>query len=140
MPGSSLTAVGLLCRYYVDGWGPNHPGMTDGVSGLAKHPPLGKGNAVSNMYYYYYATQVLHYVDGDQWKKDWNPKMRDMLIAKQVNDPKKLDIDGSWDKDDGPWIGGSCGRMGTTAMILLTLEVYYRHLPTYKKADGGGDK
>jgi hypothetical protein len=27
------------------------------------------------------------------------------------------------------WIGGGCGRLGTTCMCLLTLEVYYRYAP-----------
>ena len=31
----------------------------------------------------------------------------------------------------------SCGRLGTTCMTLLTLEVYYRHLPLYKRDTGG---
>ncbi|MDB5309628.1 MAG: hypothetical protein JWO38_3830, partial [Gemmataceae bacterium] len=43
---------------------------------------------------------------------------------------------GSWDPD-GATIGGTCGRVGSTALSLLTLEVYYRHLPLYKR-DGGG--
>ena len=44
---------------------------------------------------------------------------------------------GSWDPDSN-WIGRDCGRVGTTAMCLLTLEVYYRHLPLYKRDTGGG--
>ncbi len=146
-PGTALTAVGLLSRYYVGGWGPNHPGMTDGVAGLVKHPPAGKGE-VRDMYYYYYATQVVHFYDGEEWKT-WNegPKgadgvrkggMRDWLVNTQVK--KDGANHGSWDPEQG-WFGSSCGRLGTTAMVLLTLEVYYRHLPLYKRgADGGGAK
>ena len=146
-PGTSLTAVGLLCRYYIDGWGPNHPGMTDGVSGLSKRPPLGKGNAVSNMYYYYYATQVVHFYEGEEWKNwnegvkgaDGNRKggMRDWLVSTQNRkDGANL---GSWEPESG--FGTSCGRLGSTCMILLTLEVYYRHLPLYKRgADGNAVK
>lgn len=146
-PGTALTAVGLLCRYYVSEWGPVHPGMIDGVGGLMKngpkYPANGKPTSVSNMYYYYYATQVVHFFEGDDWKT-WNegPKqadgtrkggMRDWLVQSQI----KTDTNsGSWDPEGGT-IGGSCGRLGTTAMCLLTLEVYYRHLPLYKRgADG----
>src|SRR5437764_216704 len=32
-PGTALTAVGLLSRYYT-GWGPNDPGLAAGVRGL----------------------------------------------------------------------------------------------------------
>ncbi len=136
-PGArpSLTAVGLLCRYYLNGWGPNSPGLRDGVDYLIKeHPPEEK--QPFDMYYYYYATQVAHFREGEEWAKQWNPKMRDMLVKKQVNDVNKPQVDGSWDKDD-TWIGDSCGRMGTTAMAVLTLEVYYRHLPLYNRGTGG---
>jgi hypothetical protein len=145
-PGTALTAVGLLSRYYIDGWGPSNPGMIDGVAGLMKHPPLGKGQ-VKNMYYYYYATQVAHFYEGEDWKT-WNegPKdasglrkggMRDWLVGTQI----KTDgaSRGSWDPEGG-WFGTSCGRLGTTAMVLLTLEVYYRHLPLYKRGANGDVK
>lgn len=151
-PGTPLTAVGLLCRYYIDNWGPSHPGMIDGVAGLVKNPPPYKGEptppGVSNMYYFYYATQVVHFYEGEDWK-NWNegPKgadgtrkggMRDWLVKTQIRkDGATL---GSWDPEAG-WFGTSCGRVGTTAMCLLTLEVYYRHLPLYKRgADGNAVK
>jgi len=147
VPGSALTAVGLLSRYYIDAWGPSHPGMIDGVGGLSKHPPVGKG-AVQNLYYYYYATQVVHFYEGEDWK-NWNlgPKgadgqrkggMRDWLVEQQVKKDGK--DHGSWDPEGG-FFGTSCGRVGTTCMCLLTLEVYYRHLPLYKRgADGNAVK
>ena len=43
---------------------------------------------------------------------------------------------GSWPKDNG-FIGGSCGKVGTTALACLTLEVYYRHLPLYRTRELG---
>ncbi len=133
--GPSLTAVGLLCRYYLNGWGPNSPGLRDGVDFLLKvHPP--EDNQPFDMYFYYYATQVAHFREGEEWAKQWNPKMRDMLVGKQVKDKTKPAVDGSWDKDT-TWIGDSCGRLGTTAMAVLTLEVYYRHLPLYNRGTGG---
>jgi hypothetical protein len=139
-PGTGLTAVGLLCRSSIDAWGPAHPGMADGVAGLMKNPPAGTG-AVKNLYYYYYATQVLSRYDGEEWKS-WNegPKnpdgtrkggMRDWLVGAQIkkaDDPKQ----GSWDPETG-WFGSSCGRLGTTAVCVLNLEVYYRYLPTMKR-------
>ncbi|CAN5541936.1 hypothetical protein BH11PLA2_BH11PLA2_28110 [soil metagenome] len=133
-PGTGLTAVGLLCRYYMDGWGPVHPGLQEGVEGLIKRNP--PAPARFNMYYYYYATQVVHFHEGDAWFKDWNPKMRDMLVKMQVPQDKGPNLAGSWDKDSG-MIGSHCGRLGTTCMALLTLEVYYRHLPLYKRGTDG---
>jgi hypothetical protein len=32
-------------------------------------------------------------------------------------------------------VGTECGRVGTTAMNVLMLEVYYRFAPTEKKAE-----
>ena len=72
---------------------------------------------------------------GPDWHKFWNPKMRDLLIDmqdKSGDDAKR----GSWQKDMGH-IGSQCGRLGTTCLALLTLEVYYRHLPLYKRDSGG---
>ena len=146
-PGTSLTAVGLLCRYYIDGWGPDNGGMAEGVQGLMKRAPNsdGKPKSVPDMYFYYYATQVVHFFEGEEWKS-WNegPKqkdgtrkggMRDMLIELQNKKPGAAE--GSWDPDSG-FIGRQCGKIGTTALCLLTLEVYYRNLPLNKRA-GAGD-
>ncbi len=139
-PGTSLTAVGLLCRYYIDGWTPDNAGMAEGVIGLMDRAPGGTTKTPRekkphlDMYYFYYATQVVHFFEGDEWK-DWNdgPKaadgtrkggMRDWLIELQN---KKEDADqGSWDPEAG-FIGNQCGRLGTTVLCVLTLEVYYRH-------------
>lgn len=135
-PTPTRTAIGLLCRYYLNGWGPNHPGMRDGVEYLlASHLPEPKSEY--DMYYYYYATQVLHFHEGDAWSKEWNPRMRDFLVERQRKEPNRPALDGSWDADTGRWIGPHCGRLGTTCTALLTLEVYYRHLPLYNRGTGG---
>lgn len=64
--------------------------------------------------------------------------MRDWLVTTQIKngDTSKS---GSW-APEGGWFGTSCGRLGTTAMCLLTLEVYYRHLPLYKRSANGDVK
>ena len=63
--------------------------------------------------------------------------MRDWLV--NIQEKKEGPNHGSWESD-GATIGGSCGRIGTTALSLLTLEVYYRHLPLYKRENAGGLK
>src|SRR5262249_38852290 len=90
-PGTARTAVGLLCRYYISKWGPGHAGLAEGVEGLMKHGPQ-TAPAKPDMYYYYYATQVVPFHEGPEWK-DWNEGpmkdgkrsggMRDWLIALQ---------------------------------------------------------
>jgi hypothetical protein len=146
-PGTALTAVGLWCRYHIDGWGPTHAGMAEGVEGLLKNRPPKAAPEKPDLYYYYYATQVVHLYDGPEWK-DWNEGplkdgkraggMRDWLVKLQVNN-EFAPTSGSWDPDR-TFVGLQCGRLGTTALSLLTLEVYYRHLPLYKPRDDGEPK
>ena len=128
--GAPLTAVGLLSRYYADRWTSTNPAMAAGVKYLLESQP---GSGEFNMYYLYYATQVLHFFEGPEWQT-WNVKMRDLLVAKQVK-PGKPEA-GSWAPDDKE-MGRDTGRLGTTCLCLLTLEVYYRHLPTGKRGFGG---
>ena len=144
-PGNTLTttSVGLLCRYYVDGWGPQHPGMNAGVEFInTSQPPDrilasdGKPTDKYDMYYFYYSTQVMHFFEGDVWLK-WNAAMRDALIKLQVADTSKAATNGSWDADKGEHMASKCGRLGTTCLALLTLEVYYRHIPLYRRDNAG---
>ncbi len=131
-PRKALTAVGLLCRYYNDGWGPKNPTMAAGVDVLKKVLP--KPEKRLDMYYYYYATQVVHFFGGDDWFKVWNPRMREVLIKTQ--ETGQGPNYGSWNTSSGIF-GGSTGRLGATCLCLLTLEVYYRYLPLYKRDNGG---
>jgi len=136
-PGASktLTPVGQLCRYYIDGWGPQNPSFQAGVEFIMKSQmPTEVGQF--DMYYYYYATQVLHFNEGDQWYKQWNPAMRDLLIKRQLPQSDPPATAGSWDQDKGI-CGGHWGRLGSTCMCLLTLEVYYRHTPLHRRDAGG---
>jgi hypothetical protein len=89
------------------------------------------------MYYYYYATQVVHHLGGDAWDA-WNPRMRDLLIDSQDQglDPHKRHQKGSW--SPAGWDVGSYGggRIMMTSLAVLTLEVYYRFLPLYRREIG----
>jgi len=77
-----MTAVALLCRQYLQGWGPQNIRM---ITGIEKHLQTTPPGQVKNIYYYYYATQVLHHHGGDAWKQ-WNEKMREQLIKTQIAD------------------------------------------------------
>ena len=70
-------------------------------------------------------------MQNDAWKS-WNRKVRDYLVSTQARG-SGCD-EGSWDpgKPQGDRWGGMMGRHFTTAMSLLTLEVYYRYLPLYR--------
>jgi hypothetical protein len=127
-PTPTMTAVGLLCRQYLQAWGPKNANMINGVDNwIKKNPPSA---AVKNMYYYYYATQVMHHFGGQAWK-DWNEKMREHLLTTQ--DKSNGPNGGSWDSRGEHH---TAGRLMQTSLCLLTLEVYYRHLPLYYRDPG----
>ena len=144
-PATARTAIGLLCRYYIDNWRSDTAGFAEGSKGLMKRAPSATPRPpVLDLYYYYYATQVVRYHGGEEWKT-WNegPKAADgtrkggvpeWLIGLQ----SKRDSDrGSWDPGS-EWIGSGCGRHGMTCLCLLTLEVYYRYDPNQQQ--GGEPK
>jgi hypothetical protein len=115
----TTTSVGLLCRLYT-GWPLEHPGIADGVAILSRHGP-----SPDNMYFDYYATQVLHQWGGKEWQ-EWNYRMRDYLVRTQANEGHE---NGSW-HFGGSW-SSEGGRLYNTALAIMILEVYYRHLPLY---------
>ncbi len=117
----ATTSIGLLCRMYM-GWRREHPALVRGVEYLGKTGPSDR-----NMYYNYYATQVVHHYGGETWKQ-WNAKMRDSLVKSQE---KTGHASGSWHMRDR--FVGQGGRLYCTAMAAMILEVYYRHLPIYRQ-------
>lgn len=124
-PADARTAVGLLCRMYM-GWDKNNPGMVDGSGAIAAKGP-DTPNSGANMYYNYYATQMVKHIGGADWNK-WNPKMRDFLVKTQ---DKQGNAAGSWHLGGKNHASEAGGRLYTTALACMTLEVYYRYLPLY---------
>lgn len=121
----SMTAVGLLCRMYL-GWDQSDPRLEEGATYLAK-----RGPSETDYYYNYYAAQVVFHQTGGQgpvWR-EWNDALRDQLIAQQKDRGHES---GSWYVDDSHNRRG--GRLYTTALATMTLEVYYRYLPIYQSA------
>ena len=118
---SATTAVGLLCRMYM-GWKRSNPALVRGVEFLGRTGP-----ARNNMYYNYYAVQVMHHWGGTEWTT-WNRVMRDQLIATQVQEGPAA---GSWNPSGAHSDLG--GRLVESCFSIMSLEVYYRHLPLYKK-------
>ena len=119
----TTTAVGLLCRMYL-GWKREKPQLQKGVEFLSSVGP-----SKEDIYFNYYATQVLHHWDGELWDK-WNTQMREQLVGTQIKEGPGA---GSWNVTDPH--GNAGGRIYQTALSLLTLEVYYRHLPIYRRFD-----
>jgi hypothetical protein len=124
---ASTTAIGLLCRMYL-GWKQDNQGLIDGVNYIAQIGPV-----KNNIYHNYYATQVLHHWGGEKWKK-WNEKNRNWLVETQVASGNGA---GSWNPAGGH--SSKAGRIYQTCLCIMTLEVYYRHLPLYKRTQKTGD-
>jgi hypothetical protein len=94
-------------------------------------PGIGK----PNLYYWYYATLLLHVRqnDGPKGRDDWrmwNEALQRALLASQH---RTGPLEGAWGSDT-VW-GGYGGRVYTTALAALCLETYYRYLPFLE--DGG---
>jgi hypothetical protein len=127
---NTMTAVGLLCTQYL-GASRGDPRIVEGTAFLMANLPAIEAR---NVYYWYYAAQVMHNQPGPQWDQ-WNRRMRRILVQSQAT---KGCASGSWDPDrpKDPW-GGQGGRLMMTSLSALTLEVYYRYLPLYHDMEGG---
>ena len=81
----------------------------------------GRSLSKVNFYYWYYGTNAMFQAGGSNWKK-WNKVMKKVLLANQRKSGAEK---GSWDTK-GEWspIGG---RVYTTALSALCLQVYYRY-------------
>lgn len=122
--GPATTTIGLLCRMY-GGWKHDNPALEEGVDKISEWGP-----SKVNVYYNYYATQVMYHFGGDSWEK-WNNTMRDQLVKSQVRDKNSHQL-GSWTPSENE-NAKKGGRLYETALSVLTLEVYYRYAPIYQK-------
>ncbi len=121
----TMTVVGLFSRMML-GWPHDHRPLLKGVALLAEQSPH-----QNHMYFNYYASQVLRHHGGSGWKR-WNPRMRDYLVKRQATSGHET---GSWYIDEDWSTQG--GRLYTTTLSILTLEVYYRYMPMYQEAFTG---
>ena len=121
----TMTAQGLLCLQLM-GMDRNDAKMLAGSEYLMKHLPK-RGRESS--YYYYHANQVMYHMQGDYWTA-WNVKLREMNVKDQVKSGRHA---GSWNPRDNWEKTG--GRVFSTSLRLLMLEVYYRHLPLYQQLE-----
>ena len=106
------TAAGLAAQVEL-GRAADDPDVRSGSAFLLK-------NTSGPMPYAFLATEALRAVGGEEFDV-WNHAVREDLVRRQR---QSGDLDGSWDPD-----GEDGGRMEATALSLLTLQVYYRHLP-----------
>lgn len=124
-PSRTMTAEAIACRFFLQV--PPHSAMIqEATDFIMQELP---GNGQPNLYYWYYATLALFQDQGPAWQT-WNESLQRHLVANQRRDGR---LAGSWDTTD-VW-GGYGGRVYTTAMGALCLEVYYRYLPLYEHTE-----
>ena len=120
--GEALTAVGLLCRFFLGETPGASPIMRTQADLLAKRLPRWDPEAGDcDMYYWYYGSYAMFQMGGRHWK-EWNKALKGAVVDSRRTDGSAR---GSWDPA-GPW-GPQGGRVYATATMVLSLEVYYRY-------------
>lgn len=125
----AMTAVGVLCRIFAD---PelkrtdiqNETDIEAGVKLMLAMPILweeDKAPGRIDFYYWYYATYALYQWGGNSWR-DWEKSIK-VVADRQIQDGEAK---GSWDPQVDAW-GGVGGRVYSTAILALLMEVYYRY-------------
>lgn len=127
----SMTAEALLCRQYL-GWPRDDQRLVKGVQWLTLPENLINYQTGRNVYYWYYAAQVMHHMEGEPWQR-WNEVMRREVPKHQIARGAEA---GSWDPWDQSAHDLSGGRLYVTCLSIYMLEVYYRHLPIYSGVYG----
>lgn len=134
----NTTAMAVLAMQ-LTGYG-NEPEARKGVSFLSDAKCKWKDPQPWPMYGWYYIAQVKFHAGKDTWTK-WNAQFAPEFIRAQI-----LDED---PKEYGSWISPGVSAEGkefdsgyekyhrayATTLAALTLQVYYRHLQTYKPAE-----
>ena len=123
-PRPAMTAEALFCWQLLEEPA-TEPAILEAVQAVRRNPPR---LANPDIYYWYYATLAMYHHGGAAWT-EWNAAIRETLINSQRRQGAEA---GSWDPRR-PW-GDYGGRVFSTAMSTLCLEVYYRYLPLYQQS------
>lgn len=130
MSTACMNALGTLMRLHTGLKKTDPQVVANGHALAAIRPTYGSAQQkLRDCYLWYYVSQVLVHTGGPEWDS-WYASLDETLSAHQASTGQAA---GSWDPL-GPspdrW-GQYGGRIYVTALHLLTLEVPYRHLPTY---------
>ncbi len=116
-PNATMTAEALLCRYFLQSSVPVATN-TEASRLIMQQLP---GTGETNFYFWYYGTLAMFHAGGPDWET-WNRQLTRTLGASQQ---RSGSLAGSWDPA-GLWSGYG-GRVYSTAIATLCLEVYYRY-------------
>jgi hypothetical protein len=125
----AMTAVGLLCRFFLNQDPKEETVMVQHANLLAKTLPKwdGQDGLSNDLYYWYYGSYAMYQMGGKHWRA-WNKAMKPAVVDSQET---LGSVKGSWEPN-GPW-GMIGGRVYSTALSVLCMEVYFR----YAKVLGG---
>lgn len=133
----SMTATGLMCREYL-GWTPDNPTLQRGAATLVEDENLvrfpttkeEKKDYLHNVYGWYSTSMALKGLGpyNKHWRR-WNAALSKELPKNQT--PKGVKEAGSWDPQYDEYSFGG-GRLYVTCLSILCLEVYYRHLSSFR--------
>lgn len=119
----TMTAISVICSIFC-GRKRRHENVMKGVDVLMKNLPQRdeSGEKIDSMYWYFGTYAIFQY-GGRKWH-EWNTAMKNILLHTQRRDGCAF---GSWDPE-GAWWGISGGRVMSTALGSLTLQIYYRYM------------
>lgn len=115
-------ACALLSRFLLGQDPAKRPGMMAHADRLAGALPVWSDDGSTNdPRYWCHGTYAMYQMGGEHWKV-WNRSLKRAVLESQC---KEGCAKGSWDPV-GPWAAAD-GRIYTTALNTLSLEVYFRY-------------
>ena len=126
-PSTPMTAEAMYCRLVVAdalGGSTNRLAADEATAAILAMPPEPQR---VNLYYWYYATLALHHQqekssEAEAAWQSWNTALTLALVNSQLGEGPEV---GSWEPNC-IW-GGYGGRVYSTAISAMCLEVYYRY-------------
>jgi len=144
--GPAMTAVGMVVRQLL-GVRRDAAILRQQAELLLSDPPDarrlrgGDATGLHSEYYWYYGTLAMFNQGGEAWSR-WNAAIRDALLNTQDRSMSgqgaRRHSYGSWPafgRGWGKW-GRAGGRVYSTALAVLSLEIYYRYEPAFLAAEG----
>lgn len=128
-----MTAEGLFCQLFMNEQTRTR-GQDESIAYIMEElPGWDEKNNSIHMYYWYYSTLSL-YLSGAKEFDAWNAALTKALLnGRRTSGPAA----GSW--DPVCQLGPRGGRIYSTSIGALCLQVYYRFLPLYKQGNHGPD-
>jgi hypothetical protein len=112
-----LTCAAMVIRQF-SGMGVRAPLLVKAAELTRSDPPSWENK--KDFYYWYYATYAMHNMGGE-YRIWWNRRIRDVLLDNQSRRGHQA---GSWNPENSSF---NSGRVYTTALGVLCMEVYYRY-------------